>query len=145
MNILVINGPNLNLLGERDPKHYGTESLSDLMSWFQNLPETIGHSIKIFQSNSEGQLIDRIQEDRKWADGIIINPGAYTHYSYAIRDALEAVGLPAVEVHLSAIHEREEFRKTSVIAPACIRQISGLGKESYLEGLRELLKVVDIP
>ena len=145
MNILVINGPNLNLLGERDPKHYGTESLSDLMSWFQNLPETIGHSIKIFQSNSEGQLIDRIQEDRKWADGIIINPGAYTHYSYAIRDALEAVGLPAVEVHLSAIHEREEFRKTSVIAPVCIRQISGLGKESYLEGLRELLKVVDIP
>ena len=145
MNILVINGPNLNLLGERDPKHYGTESLGDLMSWFQNLPETIGHSIKIFQSNSEGQLIDRIQEDRKWADGIIINPGAYTHYSYAIRDALEAVGLPAVEVHLSAIHEREEFRKTSVIAPACIRQISGLGKESYLEGLRELLKVVDIP
>ncbi len=145
MNILVINGPNLNLLGERDPKHYGTESLSDLMSWFQNLPETIGHSIKIFQSNSEGQLIDRIQEDRKWAEGIIINPGAYTHYSYAIRDALEAVGLPAVEVHLSAIHEREEFRKTSVIAPVCIRQISGLGKESYLEGLRELLKVVDIP
>lgn len=145
MNILVINGPNLNLLGERDPKHYGTESLGDLMSWFQNLPETKGHSIKIFQSNSEGQLIDHIQADRKWADGIIINPGAYTHYSYAIRDALEAVGLPAVEVHLSAIHEREEFRKTSVIAPVCIRQISGLGKESYLEGLRELLKVVDIP
>lgn len=145
MNILVINGPNLNLLGERDSEHYGTESLGDIMSWLQDLPEAKGHSIKIFQSNSEGQLIDHIHADRKWANGILINPGAYTHYSYAIRDALEAVDLPAVEVHLSTIHEREEFRKVSVIAPVCIRQISGLGKDSYREGLRELLKGVDIP
>ena len=139
MNILVINGPNLNLLGERSSEIYGTETIKDILTWLKTRKESTGHSFKSIQSNHEGEIIDSIHTNRSWADGIIINPGAFTHYSYAIRDALEAVGIPTVEVHLSDIHSREDFRKISVIAPVCIEQIYGLGKQGYLEGLNLLL------
>lgn len=139
MNILIINGPNLNLLGTREPETYGTETLNEIMNWLESTPEAIGHTLKFFQSNREGDIIDMLHENRQWADGIIINPAAFTHYSYAIRDTIAGVGIPTVEVHLSDIHNREDFRKISVIEPVCIAQVSGLGKESYLEGLRRLI------
>ena len=139
MNILVINGPNLNLLGSREPEIYGHETLDEIMIWLADQPEARGHSLKYFQSNHEGAIIDRIHQALDQADGILINPGAYTHYSYAIRDALAAVGIPAVEVHLSAIDQREPFRRTSVIKDVCISQVSGKGKESYRIGLKHLL------
>jgi len=139
MNILVINGPNLNLLGSREPEIYGHETLDKIMSWLADQPEARGHSLKYYQSNHEGAIIDRIHQALGQADGILINPGAYTHYSYAIRDALAAVGIPAVEVHLSAIDRREPFRRTSVIKDVCISQVSGKGKASYRQGLDYLL------
>jgi len=139
MNILVINGPNLNLLGTREPEIYGHETLDEIMSWLAEQPAAQGHSLNYFQSNHEGAIIDRIHQALDQADGILINPGAYTHYSYAIRDALAGVGLPAVEVHLSAIDQREPFRRTSVIKNVCISQMAGKGKESYRQGLDYLL------
>ena len=142
MNILVINGPNLNLLGSREPEIYGHETLDEIMSWLADQPEARGHLLKYFQSNHEGAIIDRIHEARHEVDGILINPGAYTHYSYAIRDALVAVELPTVEVHLSDITARESFRRTSVIKDICITQVTGLGKESYQIGLKYLLKAL---
>ena len=138
MNILVINGPNLNLLGTRQQEIYGNDTLEELMMWLQTSPVSSDHSFKFFQSNHEGELIDILQDERHWANGIIINPGAFTHYSYAIRDAILAIQVPTVEVHLSDIKNREEFRKVSVIAPVCIKQISGLGKDGYIEGLKLL-------
>ena len=138
MNILVINGPNLNLLGIRDPEIYGEETLEELMTWLQTSPLGLNHEFKFFQSNHEGEIIDTLHDERLWADGIIVNPGAFTHYSYAIRDAISSIQIPTVEVHLSDIHNREEFRQISIIAPVCIKQISGLGKDSYLEGLKLL-------
>ncbi len=138
MNILVINGPNLNLLGTRQPEIYGNDTLEELMMWLQTSPISTDHSFKFFQSNHEGELIDILQDERHWANGIIINPGAFTHYSYAIRDAIAAIQVPTVEVHLSDILNREEFRRISVIAPVCIKQISGLGKDGYIEGLKLL-------
>ena len=140
MNILVINGPNLNLLGNREPEIYGYDTLEELMMWLETNPISSGHAFKFFQSNHEGELIDTIQDERHWANGIIINPGAFTHYSYAIRDAISAVEIPTVEVHLSDIHNREDFRQQSVISSVCKKQISGLGKQSYLKGLEVLLK-----
>ena len=139
MNILVVNGPNLNLLGERHPEVYGKETLNDLMNWFKNTPEGLGQNFKFYQSNHEGDIIDYIHKNRKWANGIIINAGAFTHYSYAIRDAIEAVNIDAIEVHLSDIENREEFRKKSVLEDVCLHQIYGMGKLSYLEGLKILL------
>ena len=139
MNILVINGPNLNLLGEREIELYGTETLEELMMWLSNCPECIEHEFKFYQSNHEGEIINFIQDERHWAQGIIINPGAFAHYSYAIMDAIKAVNIPTVEVHLTNINDREDFRKISVIAPACIKQISGMGKYSYLQGVKELI------
>ena len=138
MNILVINGPNLNLLGTRQPEIYGNDTLEELMMWLQTSPISTDHSFKFFQSNHEGELIDILQDERHWANGIIINPGAFTHYSYAIRDAIAAIQVPTVEVHLSDILNREEFRRISVIAPVCIKHISGLGKDGYIEGLKLL-------
>lgn len=142
MNILVINGPNLNLLGEREPEIYGRNTLEELMMWLEKSPEATGHYFKFYQSNHEGEIINTIHDERHWADGIIINPAAFSHYSYAIRDAISAVAIPTVEVHLSDIHHREEFRQMSVISKVCIDQISGLGKDSYREGLKVLLEQI---
>ena len=142
MNILVINGPNLNLLGIREPDIYGNETLSDIENWLNQQPESNGHTIFWYQSNHEGDLIDRIHEAMGNSDGIIINPGAFTHYSYAIRDAISAVEIPTVEVHLSDLRKREEFRQVSVISPVCADQVTGMGKDSYLEGLNRLLQKI---
>ena len=138
-NFYVIHGPNLNMLGVREPAVYGSETLADINAEIAALAEKLGVTVTFFQSNCEGALIDKIQETYQKADGIIINPGAYTHYSYAIRDALASVNLPVIEVHLSDIYKREEFRKISVIKPVCRAQISGLGKEGYLLALREMV------
>ena len=143
MNILVINGPNLNLLGTREPEIYGEDTLEELMMWLQTTPSGSDHSFKFFQSNHEGEIIDTLHDERQWANGILINPGAFTHYSYAIRDAISAIQIPTVEVHFSDIHNREEFRQLSVISPVCINQISGFGKDSYIEGLKLLNESFD--
>jgi 3-dehydroquinate dehydratase-2 len=140
MNILVVNGPNLNLLGTREPKIYGTDTLEELMMWLETNPISSNHSFKFYQSNHEGEIIDTIQDERLWANGLLINPAAFTHYSYAIRDTISSVDFPTVEVHLSDIHNREEFRQISVISPVCIEQVVGFGKDSYLKGLDILLK-----
>ena len=140
MNIIVVNGPNLNLLGEREPDIYGKESLEELMLWLEKSPTGSGQSFKYFQSNHEGEIIDFIQDERHWSDGIIINPAAFTHYSYAIRDAISSVNIPSVEVHLSDILTREDFRQLSVIKPVCVAQVSGMGKNSYMEGLKLLVE-----
>ncbi|HED04714.1 MAG TPA: type II 3-dehydroquinate dehydratase [Candidatus Fraserbacteria bacterium] len=136
--ILVLHGPNLNLLGEREPQIYGHTTLEQLNEQLRRYARSQGLSLKIFQSNHEGALIDRIQAERHWAEGIVINPGAFTHYSYALRDAIAAVALPTVEVHLSDIQHREEFRRLSVIAPVCITQISGQGPQGYRQALKRL-------
>ena len=142
MNFFVINGPNLNLLGVREPELYGHETLLDIKEWLNSQKESEGHSFLWFQSNHEGEIIDHIHSGIDKADGIIINPGAFTHYSYAIRDAIESVNILTVEVHLSNIHSREDFRKTSVIKDVCIAQFFGLKKLSYLEGLKKLLTIL---
>ena len=141
MNILVLNGPNLNLLGEREPEIYGNDTLEELMMWLETSSDGRNHSFKFYQSNHEGVLIDVIHDERQWANGMIINPGALSHYSYAIRDAISSTGIPTVEVHLSNIMDREDFRKISVIKDACISQVYGLGKKSYLEGLKILNEI----
>ncbi len=140
MKILVINGPNLNLLGKREPEIYGSESLNDIMDWLSNTPEAGGHEFRFFQSNHEGEIINTIHGAMGNIDGILMNPGAFTHYSYAIRDAITSVAIPTVEVHLSDIHAREDFRKVSVLKDVCIGQVYGLGKKSYLEALKILSK-----
>ena len=137
--ILVVHGPNLNLLGTRQPEIYGTTTLADIDAALKTLAQERHAEVRAFQSNSEGALIDVLQDARTWADGIIINAGAYTHYSYAIADALAAVQLPAVEVHLSNIHAREEWRHRSVLAPATVGSICGLGWQGYLFALQALL------
>lgn len=138
MRVLVIHGPNLNLLGEREPEVYGTLTLDEIDDRIRAEAADLGIEVTCVQSNSEGAVIDAIHAARREADGIIINPGAYTHYSLAIRDALAAVALPAIEVHLSNVHAREEFRRHSVIAPVVRGQIVGLGAEGYLLALRAL-------
>ncbi|MDD3839209.1 MAG: type II 3-dehydroquinate dehydratase [Clostridia bacterium] len=130
--ILVINGPNLNLLGEREKELYGNRSIDYLGKLLKQKQEQCNTKIDIVQSNHEGEIIDFIQSSRHKYNGIVINPGAYTHYSYAIRDAIAAINIPVVEVHITNIHAREEFRSKSVIAPVCKGQISGLGFSSYL-------------
>ena len=139
MNILVVNGANLNLLGERNPEIYGNETLEELMMWLENCTEAKEQKFKFYQSNHEGEIIDILHDERQWATGIIINPGAYAHYSYAIRDAIESVNISTVEVHISDINNREKFRAKSVISEVCLQSIYGLGKESYLKGMKILL------
>lgn len=138
--ILVLHGPNLNLLGEREPQIYGTLTLEQINDELKAVARTRRLRLRILQSNHEGALIDFLHAQRRWAQGILINPGALTHYSYALRDAIASLGKPAVEAHLSDIAKREEFRRISVIAPVCIDQISGLGLKSYLLGLQRLLE-----
>lgn len=139
IRILVVHGPNLNLLGEREPEIYGFTTLSQLNKEIKHAAREKGIAVRLFQSNHEGAIIDFLHEQRKWAQGIVINPGALTHYSYTIRDAISSIQLPAVEVHLSDVHQREAFRKISVIKPVCITQISGKGKMSYIQGMDALL------
>lgn len=138
--ILVINGPNLNMLGKREPGIYGCETLEDVYKKIEAFAEKLKCEVEFFQSNIEGEIINAIHKTYDEYDGIIINPGAFTHYSYAIHDALTSVKTPAIEVHISNIHKREEFRHKSVTAPACIGQICGLGTDGYLYALEALLK-----
>ncbi len=138
-HILLLNGPNLNLLGIREKAVYGTQTLQEIEKMVEAHAVTRGVSLVCFQSNSEGALIDRIHAGYGNVDGIIFNPGAYTHYSYALRDAIAGVEIPTVEVHLSDIRQREPFRSISVIEPVCVQQISGHGAAGYLEALDILL------
>ena len=138
MKILVLHGPNLNMLGSREPGVYGTLTLAEIDEAVEKLAEQLGIEVTIIQSNAEGALIEAIQEAGACYDGILINPAAFTHTSIAIRDAIAAVGLPTVEVHLSNIHAREKFRTRSYIAPVAIGQVSGFGPDSYLLGLRAI-------
>jgi 3-dehydroquinate dehydratase-2 len=129
--ILIVNGPNLNLLGRREPETYGSESLDEINQRLSLEAQRLGLEVSFFQSNSEGEIIDYLHDEGFDADGLIINPGALTHYSYALRDAIAAIEIAAVEVHLSNVYSREEFRHHSVIASVCIGHIVGFGAEGY--------------
>ncbi len=140
MKIMVINGPNLNMLGTREPEIYGEKTYSDLENYIEKHAQSKGAEAIVVQSNSEGEIIDFIHYALGSCDAIVINPAAYTHYSYAIYDALKTVDIPAIEVHISDIHSREEFRQKSVTAPACIEQISGLGFDGYTLAIDHLIE-----
>jgi 3-dehydroquinate dehydratase-2 len=140
MRILIVNGPNLNLLGIREPDIYGHGTYRDLVSGIRAHAASIGVKVAFVQSNHEGKLLDAIQRRASRTDGIVINPGALTHYSYALRDCIKGVGIPTVEVHLSDIHAREAFRAVSVIQEVCVKQIYGKGFAGYFEAVDELVK-----
>ena len=140
MKLLIVNGPNLNLLGEREPEIYGSDTLTDLNDWISNHEKTVNHQLKFFQSNHEGILLDFLHSNRRWADGVVLNAGALTHYSYALADCIAACQVPTVEVHISDIYKREEFRKKSVIQAVCDKQISGQGKQGYIAAVEYLAK-----
>ena len=138
--ILLLNGPNPNMLGVREASVYGPETLDAITNDLREYASQHDTELRAFQSNSEGALIDAIHEARTWADGIVFNAGAYTHYSIALRDAIAAVKLPVVEVHISNVHAREEFRHKSVLAPVCLGVVAGFGRWSYFLGLDGLLR-----
>lgn len=140
MKILVINGPNLNMLGIREPDHYGKETYADLIKKIEYHCAQKGVDVELFQSNHEGDLVDKIQDAYQNVDGIVINPGAYTHTSIAILDAVKAVGIPTVEVHISKVEQREDFRQISYIRLACVKTITGHGTDGYLEAIDFLIE-----
>lgn len=143
--ILLLNGPNLNLLGTREPAIYGTETLESIVQRATEYAQSLGLELRHVQSNHEGVLIDALHAAREWADGIIINAGAYTHTSIALHDAIRAVGLPTIEVHLSNLYAREPFRHHSAIASACVGQISGFGAHSYLLAVQAMASLLQKP
>ncbi|WP_448590163.1 type II 3-dehydroquinate dehydratase [Thermodesulfobium sp.] len=145
IKLLVINGPNMNMLGTREPAIYGNLTLHRLEELILNFAKELDIKVDFFQSNHEGDIIDKIHRTYDAYNAFIINPGAFTHYSYAIRDAIASINTPVLEVHLSNIHAREDFRKTSVIAPVCLGQISGLGEFSYIAAIVAIKKYLEKP
>ncbi|HIC83636.1 MAG TPA: type II 3-dehydroquinate dehydratase [Candidatus Marinimicrobia bacterium] len=140
MKIIIVNGPNLNLLGEREPEIYGSETLHEINDWIKNHDVCQNLDLEFFQSNSEGAIIDFLHSKREEVDYLVINPGALTHYSYALRDAIVGTDIKAVEVHLSDIYNRENFRKISVIKSVCLTQIFGEGKQGYITAIKHILE-----
>ncbi len=140
MKVLCLNGPNLNLLGEREPGVYGATTLETIRERLEEQAAARGVEVTFRQSNSEGELVTWLQESRRKYDGVVLNAGAYTHTSVALRDAIAAIRIPVIEIHLSNVHAREDFRKQSMIAPVCSGQISGFGPDSYFLGLEAALK-----
>lgn len=138
-HVLLLNGPNLNLLGTREPDVYGSMTLEDISDRVRDYISPYAIELRVQQSNHEGELIDMLHIARNWADGVVFNPGAYTHTSVALRDAISAIEIPVIEVHLSNVHARESFRQHSYLAPVCMGQISGFGWRSYILGVHALL------
>ena len=143
MKILILHGPNLNLLGTREPEVYGSMSLDDINAKLVELGHSSGAEVKCAQSNHEGALIDELQSARVWANGVVFNPGGYTHTSIALRDAISAIQIPVVEVHMSNVYAREEFRHVSMISAVCKGKVVGFGWRSYTLGLKALLEILD--
>ena len=143
IKVSLIHGPNINLLGSREPQVYGRDSFDEINRRIKARGQQLDLEVRIFQSNHEGEIIDAIQDARTWADGVVINPGAFTHYSYAIRDAITAVRLPTIEVHLTNVHAREEFRHHSVIGAVVTGQIIGLGTMGYSLALEAIKEIVE--
>lgn len=145
MKILVLHGPNLNLLGTREPEIYGALTLEDIDNKLIELGKELGVEVKCTQSNHEGALIDALHDARKWANGVVFNPGGFTHTSVALRDAITAIEIPVIEIHLSNVYAREEFRHTSLISAVCRGKVLGLGWRSYTLGLRALVETLADP
>ena len=144
MKILLLHGPNLNLLGTREPEVYGSMTLDDINKKMIELEKELGVEIKCLQSNHEGTLIDALHDARTWANGVVFNPGGYTHTSVALRDAISAIVIPVIEVHLSNVYAREEFRHTSLVSAVCKGKVSGFGWRSYELGLRGLVDIIKV-